>query len=488
MTASRTILLIAWLVSNTLLCAQSVHYSEEIKFSIRSGDTKIIGKSRGLVYVHVVSKAGSEIIAYRPNMTQHLSKVIPLQNESQKADQIFLRDSFFIVMHSAVERNVKSIGAKRFYLDVTPDSPEVLIDTFVRSVLSSMPQYRFTESNDRSKLLAYYTRSQGDGELLSFAVLNNDLQILHRDQVAIPSDGKRTRLQDAHVSDAGEVIVVITEYVDGSTTASKRFSILRSGDRFASNEQFSAEPEARWLNNLMFKVDDHNGNIVAAGFFSTDPRRMQSAEGVYFGVFSLATGRRASENFLAFAPEFIAKIKGTRQSRLTDRLYTFILDEIILRHDGGVVIVAESYLKSVRPRSSPTITDPYGPYTFGETSTTYYFEELLVMSLTPTGEVHWKNILIKSQVSSGDNGRFSSYITMNTGSRICFIFNDEVRYRTNVIQYIVYPEGDLDREIIFNSRKYDLYLMPQLGKQVSAREMVIPSYKRGKLRFVKMDY
>jgi hypothetical protein len=219
-----------------------------------------------------------------------------------------------------------------------------------------------------------------------------------------------------------------------------------------------------------------------------DQRHTTTAEGIMFVVFDLTTRRKLSESYVAFAPEFIAKIKGTRQGRATERLYTFVIDDIILRSDGGAIIVAESYHKTIRPRNSSAAVDPYGPYTFGEASTTYYFEELMVLSLSPTGDLQWKNVLIKSQVSSGDNGRFSSYITMNTGSEVAFIFNDEIRYRTNLVQYTIDPRGSVEREIIFNARKYDLFLMPQMGKQVSAREMVIPSYKKGKLRFVKLNY
>jgi hypothetical protein len=215
---------------------------------------------------------------------------------------------------------------------------------------------------------------------------------------------------------------------------------------------------------------------------------MGTAEGVMLTVFDLVTRRKKTETFAAFAPEFIAKIKGTRQPKSTERLYTFVLDNIILRKDGGIIVVAESYHKTLRPRNNAFANDPYGGYAYGEVSATYYFEELMVLSMAPTGDIEWKDVLIKSQISSGDNGRFSSYIMMNRGSHIGFVFNDEVRYRTNVIQYLVDPSGDLQREIILNSRKYDLYLMPQYGKQVSSRELVMPSFKKGKLRFVLLNY
>lgn len=469
--------------------AQTVQYSTEEKFSARSQEVEVIGKAEGISFARIASRNGSEIIAFRPDMKVQWRKALSFGRENEVVEEIWQRDSGFIVFYTWREKNVKTTAARLLSFDLKPDSFELVLDTFMRQVVETFPEYTFVESDDRSKILCYYTKAQaGRGDRLSYTVMDDSLNVLSRETLELPTSEKRSEFKTALVSDEGEVFVVISEYADALMIASRRFWILRSSERMMVNDLFSVGPEDRWMNNLRFKVDNANRHIVATGFYSRDQRHQGAAEGVMFVVFDLVTRRKISESFNAFAPEFIAKIKGTRHAKYTSRLYTFIIDDVILRLDGGAIIVAESYHKTVRPRMPTGSTDPYGPYSFGETSTTYYFEEMLVMSLTPAGDVHWKNVLIKSQVSSGDNGRFSSYVTMNTGAKIAFIFNDEIRYRTNLVQYTIDPAGMVEREIIFNARKYDLFMMPQFGKQVSAREMIIPSYKKGKLRFVKLNY
>jgi hypothetical protein len=477
-------------VAASVARAQVIQYSSEEKFSFRNQDLQVIGKAQGLIFTRIISRQGSEIIAFRSDMKQQWRRWLGFGHTDESLESIFSLDSGFVAFYSWREKNVQTVGARRLFLNLSSDSAGITLDTFHRTVADGFPDYYFSVSDDGSKYLCYFvTPRAGQGDLLTYTVLDDSLGVITRSQLSLPTEPRKAAFETAMVANDGEVFVVINEYADPGVPVSRRFWLLRSKEKMVANDLFSVSGEQRWMNNLAFKVDNENSHVVAAGFYSLDPKRITTAEGVFFVSFDLNGRRKQVETFVAFAPEFIAKIKGARQpSRHTERLYTFVVDNIILRKDGGAIIVAESYQKTMRPRNTAVVADPYGPYSYGEASITYYFEELLVISLLPSGDVHWKNVLIKSQVSSGDNGRFSSYITMNTGARVNFIFNDEVRYRTNVVQYSVDPTGEVQREIIFNARKYDLYLMPQLGKQVSSREMVIPSYKKGRLRFVKLNY
>lgn len=467
--------------------AQTVSYSQEQKFSVRSHHAEVIGKTGDLIYTHVASRDGSEIIAFRHNMAKHWRRpLIPEQDAQVKA--VFLRDSSFHVAYTTRKKNILSLEIKRFMLDLTPDTQHIVVDTQALGLGQGQPEYRFQLSADKSKMVVrWLTRRSGKGDVFLYKILDNQLRVIDQGKAELPTASKRVGFHTGFVDNEGEQFIVITES-KGQVGVPAKFWILRSSESFVPKDSFSFGVEERWLNNLVFEPDNQNRNIVVTGFYSTDPKRPTTAEGVFFATFDLLTDRRIGAAFEPFPPEFIAKIKGTRQSRATERLYSFVIDDIILRSDGGAIIVAESYQKAIRARGNPTVADSYGPYSLGESTTTYYFEELMVLSMSTEGEIDWKNVLIKSQVSSGDNGRFSSYVAMNTGRKISFIFNDEIKYRTNVVQYIVTPDGDVEREIMFNARNHDLYLMPQLGRQVSAYEMVIPSFKKGKLRFVKLAY
>ena len=102
--------------------------------------------------------------------------------------------------------------------------------------------------------------------------------------------------------------------------------------------------------------------------------------------------------------------------------------------------------------------------------------------------VHWKNIILKNQTSNGDYGRYSSYQMMNSGAFLKIFFNEKISSRSNLIEYTIDVNGNMSRQVLLNSRSYNVYLMPQYGRQISVDEIVFPSMKKSELRLLKLNY
>ena len=92
------------------------------------------------------------------------------------------------------------------------------------------------------------------------------------------------------------------------------------------------------------------------------------------------------------------------------------------------------------------------------------------------------------QLSKEDRGRNSSYCVVNSRGQLNLIFNENISANTNVIQYKLTAEGELDRKSLFNSRQEEVMLIPNEAQQVSGNELVIPSLYRNQLAFVKITY
>jgi hypothetical protein len=75
-----------------------------------------------------------------------------------------------------------------------------------------------------------------------------------------------------------------------------------------------------------------------------------------------------------------------------------------------------------------------------------------------------------------------------TGSKLHFVYNEEIYHKTNVSQYNVDKTGASERKYLFNAGDRNVLLVPKLGRQISSNEIIIPSYKRNYLSFVKMTY
>ena len=112
----------------------------------------------------------------------------------------------------------------------------------------------------------------------------------------------------------------------------------------------------------------------------------------------------------------------------------------------------------------------------------------MALSVLPDGSLDWGKVLKKKQISEDDDGFFSSYCLSITPEKLNFIYNEEIYHKTNVSQYVMDKKGQFSRQYLFNAGDKNVLLVPRLGKQISSNEVLIPSYKRNYLSFVKVTY
>ena len=167
-------------------------------------------------------------------------------------------------------------------------------------------------------------------------------------------------------------------------------------------------------------------------------------------------------------------------------LYTFEVTDAVLRYDGGLIVVAESRYEDAENVEIPSFVPAAGP-TFRQVNVQHY-NDIMVISLLPQGQLDWVQILKKKQTSEDDDGFFSSYALATTAEKLHFVYNEEIFQKTNVNEFKVGPTGGVSREYLFNSADENVLLVPRIGKQISASELVIPSFKRNYIRLVKITW
>lgn len=159
--------------------------------------------------------------------------------------------------------------------------------------------------------------------------------------------------------------------------------------------------------------------------------------------------------------------------------------EIVLRRDGGILLIAERtrYLERRSGASGRVYYENQGRFLVD-----YYYDELMVVSIHPSGKTHWKTILHKKQYSQDDDGIYSSYFLFKTPSSLRFLFNDDIRQENTVSEYVLNGMGEYDRNSILSTQDLDLRLRFRDALQLDANELVIPSERRNKLKLVKLEY
>jgi hypothetical protein len=121
-----------------------------------------------------------------------------------------------------------------------------------------------------------------------------------------------------------------------------------------------------------------------------------------------------------------------------------------------------------------------------QSSTRYYYENILVLSFTKTGQMEWSKIIHKNQFEDNDENSLS-FSTMTSGSEIHFLFNQDRKYQI-VSDQGIKPDGTLTRYPTLKTQQRGYEFMPSLSKQVGARQIIIPCVYHNNICFAKVDF
>jgi hypothetical protein len=77
---------------------------------------------------------------------------------------------------------------------------------------------------------------------------------------------------------------------------------------------------------------------------------------------------------------------------------------------------------------------------------------------------------------------------MNTGSEVHFLFNQLERKQLLLTDQSVTADGQIHRSPTIRNLDRGYQFMPRFGKQVGAKQMIIPCQYRNYICFAKVDF
>jgi len=152
--------------------------------------------------------------------------------------------------------------------------------------------------------------------------------------------------------------------------------------------------------------------------------------------------------------------------------------DITILKDGTIVGTMEQFYVQVR-----TYSDPRSGTT--SQSYQYYYNDIIAFKINQTGKFDWIKKIRKFQVSTNDEGPYSSYHSYIDEGKVKLIFNDHIKNYENgkfidsekiaVTSYsrkknvaslvsIDLNSGDVDRSIFFERAKVNTLIIPKLFK------------------------
>jgi hypothetical protein len=472
-----------WVESPRLL-AQKITTSEPYTLDTRE-DYMMVGRIADTSLFLLYEEDNFRLMQFDAALKTRFTEKIQPERHSIDLLQIVLDKTFFTVLYKHSGGGRSSLKAMRI------SSQGKILDSLTLQSTNQwgvVYQPRLVLSDDRSKVLAYDLM---DNNAMFNAVVfdTKTFKTLWARSFRPAALDYHNSLHQALVDNAGGVYWTIERDNRKAKIMSNRFEIIYYTPELSQEWSMLVPMPNRFWQKAMFVVDNKNKKLLCAGFCST--KKAAKSEGVFYFTITPLFQNVADVFFSDFDATFMQQIMGKTQGSNAG-FEDMDLRQLVVRADGGVVMVGEHYKKYVRYTTNPAMTQR-GSFGTGmpmdtRTTTDYEYHDILLVSIQANGQKNWNALLPKRQFSEDDDGLYSSFFILKNKTGLRFLYNDEIKSGGNVNEYLMQTDGTAQRRNIFNSEKQNLQLVISEAKQVSANALVLPSLVRNKLQMVEIQY
>ncbi len=465
----RGLLVLAGLFAGNLLMAQTV--VARLDLDRRDPDPQFleyVAADGGLVTLGNQSRKSSRYLAvtkYDDQFHKTWTKQVLQQNGHCQIDLMAVLGesvSVFISEYLPRERIVRTsyssfdlegnVIAERKPLTELADEKEHRVDLkYVRSInKKKLLCYKNLEEGSRQETILYYLFDAKTEEPIS-------------GKIVIPYPDDKFQVRKILVSNAGKIYVLGKFFKVNKVKSPDDFGfkIYQYEPGQPEAEEVSLELGELFITDLTLKID-RNENLFLAGFFSH-----QSTEAIIGTCFfrlnaNLEEEVRSSQRF---SDDFLNIFLKDKQIERGRELQNFYLDNIILRSDGGVLMLAEKFYTTFN-----SYVDIYGNWIDQKI---YHYDEVIVSSVSANGDLEWSAVVPKRQQS--ERRESLSYLDVVSGASLFLIYGYQPRKdpRTLYVNTVDFDGKVGEREMLIPNNSTDDSFFPRYSEQISNTEALL---------------
>ncbi len=497
------------LLSVNLACfGQKITYSEPERDDARTLNFEVLGRLNGKVLVYK-SYRDLHFISVFDNEMQLIQKV-PMDFLSGRIlNSEFLQYQEHVYMiYQFQKKNVIYCMAAKLNADGKKLGDPVQLDTTEVNNASTSRIYSVINSEDKQKIMVFKINTRNDkAHVLTTSLFDKDMTLLKKSRLVVTMPQRNDFLTEFTLDNDGDLVCVRASGTASNDNINKVSLVTKKAmsDGYAVSD---LKVTGIFLDDMRIKADNINKHYVITSFLSKT--RRGNIEGLYYTLWDKKNNQEIMNATTLFSDEFRedARAEGNPKTAFND----YFLKNIILRKDGGFIVVAESAYTSTRgntlnrwdylygsPYWSPvdyyTWNSPVGLYPWWRSSiynnanalTRFYADNVAVVSFAPTGKMEWSNVIRKSQYDDNSDN-FIGYGLLNMGAELHFIFNVQEKRALILSDQAIAPSGQIDRNPTFKNLDKGHEFMPRHAKQVGSRVVIVPAQYRGFTCFAKIEF
>lgn len=488
--------------------------------------SEILGADKDYFYVirssyKFLSMGDMSIEKYkRDDMSLVSSKPIDLEDATghdRDFEGLYYVGGRFLLFTSQYDRNADKRTA--YIQSISDDgtlSATKTIDEIPAEKKRNSGSYNFVLSEDSSKVLMIRNEpfEKYANEKFTFKVFNDSMNLVWEKALELPYKDKMFSLTNYKVDNDGNVYMLASIEKDqaGTTRKERRtkpqyyYNILFY-DHVAGNlNEYVVNLNDKYISDINFVIDT-KGDMVCAGFYSN--KSSNALIGAFYLKINKATKNIDVKGFKDFEKDFLEQFMSAKKASKNKELYNYSLRDLVLRDDGGAILVAEQYYVV-----QVCTTDPKT----GVTTCTYhyYYNDIIVVSIGADGKIAWSKKIPKYQHSVNDGGYYSSFAFSVSKNKMYFMYNDNPKSAalplesttpaaggkkqptckplnrvTKAVAMLVTVDsnGNMDRQVMFNNKDLKIILRPKVSMQVEEDHTFLYGQKGSTYKFadVKMQ-
>ena len=490
---------------------QKIVYSEPDRDDARTLNFEIVGKMSGNVLIYKNYRDLHYMTVYDTDMKMTEKNRLEFMPEKVVDVELVQYSDFIYLYYQFQKRGIQYAMAVKLDAHGKKMSEPVVLDTTNMAGSNSNKVYTFLTRENKQQVLVFKISTKNDkAHLLTSLLFNKELVLQKRSMIRVPMPERNDFLTEFALDNEGDLVCI-----RGSGTAQNdninKISLITKPAFADSIVVRNLKLTSIYLDDIRVKVDNVNKHYLVTSFYSK--LRRGNIDGLYYSVWDKFQDKELATMNTIFTPDFRAdaKMEGNQKEAFND----FFLKNIVLKKDGGFFIAAEAAYSTSRGNAlnrwdylygSPYYSSIYSPMDYysyysplgyypwsrysmmnNNTVTRYFADNVVLLSFDKMGKMEWSNVIRKSQFDDNSDN-FIGYGILNTGDKAHFLFNIQDKRDMVLSDQSLYPDGQIDRNPTFKNMDKGHEFMPRYGKQVGARQMIIPCLFRGSTCFAKIEF
>jgi hypothetical protein len=482
--------------------AQSVAISDFDRDDTRDMNFEIIGKMNSNVLVYKNIRSNHRISIFDKEMnTLETVRLDFIPDRTFNIDFVSYPD-YFLMIYQYQKGTILHCMAVKMDAKAQKMHEPVEIDTTRIPVMTDNKIYTTLYSEDRKKIVIFKIQTRYQKFNMQSLLFDNEMKLISKNRMLVDYNERKESYDNFMVGNDGSFVFTYAKQSGNRDNSNALSLIIKSPQQeiFATRE---VDLKEKYIDEVKLKIDNRNNRYLINTFYYRKNRG--SIEGLFTYVWDKTADKPYASQFTEINDSLRYEAKSGGMLRFA--LDNFFIRQIVVKADGGFILAAEDHSADTRGNNNfnrydylynPYSLSPgyyyYNPYTgyyrplnnLNNQSTRYYYENILVLSISKTGQLLWSKVLHKSQFDDEEEN-FMSFSTLTSGNEIHFLFNSDRKYQIISDQAIA-ADGTITRYPTLKSPQKGYEFMPSLSKQTGARQIIIPCAYRNNICFAKVDF